>query len=84
MRLQKLSQNFSVCKTDEALSLICETAHVPAQTLAREDGWAGFRIESVLDFSLIGVLSRISTLLAEGKIGIFCVSTYNRLHLRKG
>jgi len=30
-----------------------------------------------LDFSLIGVLSKLSSLLAENKIGIFVVSTYN-------
>ena len=30
-----------------------------------------------MDFSLIGILSELSTLLAENKIGIFAVSTYN-------
>ena len=30
-----------------------------------------------MDFSLIGILSRISTLLADNKIGIFAISTYN-------
>ena len=38
---------------------------------------AGFRIEGQMDFSLIGILSGISTVLAEKKIGIFAVSTYN-------
>ncbi len=36
-----------------------------------------FRIRGTLDFSLIGILSRISTILAENDIGIFAVSTYN-------
>ncbi|MBO6115435.1 MAG: ACT domain-containing protein, partial [Lachnospiraceae bacterium] len=40
-------------------------------------GWRGFRIQGVLDFSLIGILSGISTILADNKIGIFAVSTYN-------
>ena len=35
------------------------------------------RIEGVLDFSLIGILSKISAILAENRIGIFAVSTYN-------
>lgn len=30
-----------------------------------------------LDFSLIGILSKISTILADHNIGIFVVSTYN-------
>ena len=46
-------------------------------SLAREDGWRAFRIEGVLDFSLIGILAGISGILAENKIGIFVVSTYN-------
>ena len=50
---------------------------VPGHTLAREDGWRAFRIEGVLDFSLIGILAGISGILAENKIGIFVVSTYN-------
>ena len=68
---------FFVGKTDEEISLVCKTEDVPAETTVREDGWKGFRIEGVLDFSLIGILSKISTILAENKIGIFAVSTYN-------
>ena len=68
---------FFIGKTDEELSLVCETSEVPSVTVEREDGWKGFRIEGVLDFSLIGVLSKISGILAENKIGIFALSTYN-------
>jgi len=63
-------------RTDEEISLVCPTADVPARTLSREDGWRGFRIQGTLDFSLIGILSRISGILAERGIGIFAVSTY--------
>ena len=66
-----------VGKTDEELSLVCETAAVPERTVAREDGWRGFRVQGVLDFSLIGILSKMSTVLAENDIGIFAVSTYD-------
>ncbi len=68
---------FFIGKTDEEISLVCLTSNAPAQTLEREDGWKGFRIEGVLDFSLIGILSRITGVLAENGIGIFAVSTYN-------
>ena len=64
-------------RTDEEISLVCRTGDVPAHTTAREDGWRGFRIEGVLDFSLTGVLSGLSAVLAEQKIGIFALSTYN-------
>ena len=66
-----------VGKTDEEISLVCSTELVPAETLEREDGWRCFRISGILDFSLIGILSKISAVLAEHQIGIFAVSTYN-------
>ena len=50
---------------------------MPSNTTERDDGWRCFRIQGVLDFSLIGILSKISGILAENKIGIFAVSTYN-------
>jgi len=71
------SEFFFVGKTDEELSLVCLTKDVPADTLERDDGWKAFRIQGTLDFSLIGILSKISSILAENKIGIFAVSTYN-------
>lgn len=73
-----LSQEFYfIGKTDEEISLVCITDSVPKNVLEREDGWKAFRIQGVLDFSLIGILVKISTILADNKIGIFVVSTYN-------
>ena len=68
---------FFIGKTDEELSLVCRTEDTPENTTERSDGWRGFRIQGVLDFSLIGILSKLSGILAEHKIGIFAVSTYN-------
>lgn len=68
---------YFIGKTDEELSLVCPTADVPRAVTARDDGWRAFRIQGVLDFSLIGILSQLSSILAENKIGIFAVSTYN-------
>ena len=68
---------FFIGKTDEELSLVCRTEDAPENTVERDDGWRGFRIKGTLDFSLIGILSKLSGILAEQKIGIFAVSTYN-------
>ena len=68
---------YFIGRTDEEISLVCKTEDTPANTTERDDGWKGFRIEGVLDFSLIGILSKISAILAENKVGIFAVSTYN-------
>ena len=63
--------------TDEEFSLVCPTDMVPENTTERDDGWRAFRIVGVLDFSLVGILAGISEILAENKIGLFAVSTYN-------
>ncbi len=68
---------YFIGKTDEELSLVCKTEDTPEKTLEREDGWRGFRIQGMLDFSLIGILAKLSGILAEQGIGIFAVSTYN-------
>lgn len=72
-----VSDLYFIGKTDEEYSLVCKTEDAPEDTTERDDGWRGFRIEGVLDFSLIGILSKISGILADNKIGIFAVSTYN-------
>ena len=64
-------------RTDEEYSLVCITENVPKNIIERDDHWRAFRIQGILEFSLIGILSRIATLLAENRIGIFAISTYN-------
>ena len=64
-------------RTDEEKSLVCPVELVPSSTTERDDGWRAFRICGVLDFSLIGILTAISKVLADHKIGIFAISTYN-------
>ena len=68
---------YFIARTDEELSLVCRTEDVPQNTAEREDGWRGFRIQGVPGFSLIGILSKLSGILAQHQIGIFAVSTYN-------
>ena len=64
-------------KTDEENSLVCLTADV--RTIHWSGTMAGepFHIQGVLDFSLVGILSEITGILAEDKIGIFAISTFN-------
>ncbi len=64
-------------RTDEEKSLVCITSEVPTNTIKRDDGWKAFRIQGILDFSLIGILAKIATVLADNGISIFAVSTYN-------
>ncbi|MBS7576017.1 MULTISPECIES: ACT domain-containing protein [unclassified Enterococcus] len=64
-------------KTQDEISVVLPTIAVPDETINREDGWSGLKIEGILDFSLVGILAKISTLLAENHISIFAISTYN-------
>ena len=76
--LVNLEADYSfIAKTEEERSLVCITKDVPSNVIRREDGWKAFCVQGVLDFSLIGILSKISTILAERGISIFAVSTYN-------
>ena len=63
--------------TDEEVSLVCPTDAVPGNAYEREDGWRAFRIEGVLDFSLVGILADVSGVLACANVGLFAISTYN-------
>lgn len=66
-----------ISKTDEENSLVCQTACVPDNSIKCDNGWKAFRIKGILDFSLVGILQKISELMANHSIGIFAVSTYN-------
>lgn len=68
---------YFLAKTDAEISIVCKTADVPSDAVARDNGWCGFYFEETLDFSLIGVLAKISAVLSENNVGIFAVSTYN-------
>ena len=76
--LVNLNSEYSfIGKTDEEKSLVCIADEVPANVIQRDDGWKAFRIQGVLDFSLIGILAKIAAALADNGISIFAVSTYN-------
>jgi len=64
-------------KTDEEISLVCESRFVPENAVAVESGWGAFKIAGTLDFGVIGVIARISEILSKAGISIFAVSTYD-------
>ncbi len=67
---------YSITKTDEELSIVVDE-DVNIQGEIVEYNWRAIKIVGMLDFSLIGILSKISTILAKDKISIFAISTYN-------
>lgn len=70
-----------LAKSDEEISLVCDSSHIPPHPIQCEHGWKGFRIQGELAFSMVGILSKITTLLANQNISIFAISTYNTDYL---
>ena len=65
----------SVTRTDEELSIVCKQLVIKGVRCERD--WRIIKIVGPLDFSEIGVLARISGILANESISIFVVSTFD-------
>lgn len=70
------SDFFSMTKTQDELSVVCAEDKVP-QGVKVEKGWRCLKVEGPLDFGLTGILSSLAQPLAEAKISIFAISTYD-------
>lgn len=70
------SNFFSISKTVDELSIVCPVNLIPEDILCNKD-WHALKVEGPLDFSLIGILSDLSTLLANEGISIFAISTFD-------
>jgi len=64
-------------KAPDEITLVCESDHVPSNTIAAETGWKALKISGILDFGMIGVIAKIANILAKTEISIFAISTYN-------
>jgi hypothetical protein len=67
---------YSITKTLDELSIVCSQDNIPSNVKC-EKNWRILKVEGPLEFSLIGILSSISTILAQKRISIFAVSTYD-------
>ena len=74
------SNFYSVTKTSDELSIVCSQASIPSDIKCEKD-WRILKIEGPLEFSLIGILSSISTILAKEGISIFAISTYDTVYI---
>jgi len=71
---------YSVTKTEEELSLVCEEKLLGADFKA-ERGRRLIRVDSTLAFSLTGIVASLAAPLAEASVSIFAVSTYDTDYL---
>ncbi len=80
-KYKKMPQNlpdfyFSAVTKDE-ISVLAESSKMPENAENCENGFMGFMIEENLEFALIGIISRITAILADNDISVFVVSTFN-------
>jgi uncharacterized protein len=65
----------SITRTDRELSIVIDQARVPQDVKAQRD-FVALRIVGVLDFSLIGILAKLTTALADAGVSVFVISTF--------
>ena len=66
----------SITRTRDELSIVCHERDVPPGVKA-DRGWRALKIEGPLDLALTGVLASIAVPLAEARINIFAISTFD-------
>lgn len=78
---QWVKPQFLSCSwTPDELSVVCREAIVPDHIESEAD-WMCMRVAGKLDFSVVGILARITKYLAEANISVFAVSTFNTDYL---
>ncbi|WP_085297097.1 ACT domain-containing protein [Cognaticolwellia mytili] len=67
---------FFLAKTYDEISIVLPE-HIEIDSEEVENGWQAFEVVGPLDFTLTGIMSNISTVLANEKISIFAISTFD-------
>jgi len=71
---------FSVTRTSDELSIVAEESLTPAG-LQTQPGWRALKVQGPFAFSEIGVISALASPLAESKISMFVLSTFDTDYL---
>ena len=70
----------SITRTADELSIVCRQGAVP-EGIRCERGWRCLRIAGTLDFALAGVLASLLDPLAEARVAVFVVATFDTDYL---
>jgi len=71
---------FSVTRTGEELSVVTEVSRVPPGVHS-QFGWRVLKVHGPFVLSEVGVLSALAAPLAQAKVSLFAVSTFNTDYL---
>ena len=69
----------SITKTTDELSIVCK--QLALEKVKCERGWRLIKVLGPLDFSEIGILSSLSSILASAQISVFVISTFDTDYL---
>ena len=67
---------FSIVKTEEELSIVCRDS-LTLNNERCDQGWSCIKVSGPLELSTIGILAKLSKVLANEDISIFAISTYD-------
>ena len=70
----------SVTRTADELSIVCDEDAVPPEVQA-ERGWRVVRVEGPIPFEVTGVAAALVSPLAEARISVFLLATYDTDYL---
>jgi hypothetical protein len=66
---------FAMVRSDDALTIVCDQGRVPDE-VKQERGWRALKIDGTFDFTETGVLESVLKPLAEARVGIFAISSF--------
>jgi hypothetical protein len=71
---------FSITRTRDELSIVCELSRVPVG-VESQPIWRVFQVHGPFALTEIGVLSALATPLAEARLSLFVISTFDTDYL---
>mgnify|MGYP002784959281 CR=1 FL=1 len=71
---------FSITRTNDELSIVCLQSSVPDGIKCEQD-WRFFQLAGPIPFTMVGVLASLVQPLAEARISVFAISTFDTDYL---
>ena len=71
---------YSITKTNDEISIVT-SCNLDSKSLKSSKNWKGLKVNSILDFSLVGIINEITKPLKDNGISVFVLSTFNTDYL---
>jgi hypothetical protein len=71
---------YSITKTIDEISIVT-SCNLEFESLKSSKNWKGFKVNDILDFSLVGIINDLTKPLKDNGISVFILSTFNTDYL---